>query len=307
MPEPAEKRLLRFPARPRAGSRRLPVGRIAVAVALAVGIWALTQGASPVRWRTLAPGLEFALLRGDPYCRSGSAAIAVLRIDPARHRLRVRHYTTDAAGAASPPGLVEWQRRLQAEAVFNAGQYYPGYRYMGMLVSGGRVVSRRAHPEFKAALVAHVEGGRSSARVVDLERESLDPRRNEWDEIAQSFMLFDRTGGVRVRKSDRVAHRTLVGEDGSGRIVVVTTEGGYTLHDVATFLIESPLGLTHAMSMDGGLEAGLLVEAGGLRYASFGSWPREGEPEAAAALVPLPAVIEVSAIEARRPAPAVAP
>jgi hypothetical protein len=274
--------------------RRLPVGRITVAVAAAIAIWALAQGAGPVRWRSLQPGLEFATLRGEPYCRTGSPAIGVLRVDPARHRIRVHHYTRETPGQG-PPGILEWQRRLGSLAVFNAGQYYPGYGYMGMLVSGGEVVSRKPHPEFQAALVAGRDGSRTRARVLDLAREPVDLGRREWDDVAQSFMLFDRQGGVRVRKSDRFANRTVVGEDGSGRLLVITTEGAYTLHDIATLLRGAKLGLTHAMSMDGGLEAEMCVAVGGFRWASFGAWPRDGEPEVPGARAPLPAVVEITA------------
>lgn len=280
--------------------RRLPVGRLAAVACAGVAVWALAQGAGPVRWRSLRPGLDFATLRGEPYCRGGSPSIGVLRVDPARHRIRVRHYTLETPGEG-PPSILEWHRRLGSLAVFNAGQYYPGYRYMGLLVSGGEVVSRRPHPEFQAALVARAGGSRAGARVIDLSREPVDPRRREWDEVAQSFMLFDRGGDVRVRRTDRAANRTLVGEDGHGRLLVITTEGAYTLYDVAMLLRRARLGLTHAMSMDGGLEAEMCVEVGAFRWASFGGWPRHGEPEAPGARTPLPAVIEVTALPADDP------
>jgi len=274
--------------------RRLPVGRLAALAAAGVAAWALTRDPGPLRWRTLRTGLEFATFRGDPYCRGGSSAIGVLRLDPSRWKVRVRHYSRESPGRA-PLSILEWQRRLGSPAVFNAGQYYPGYRYMGLLVSDGHVISKRPHPGFQAALVADTDGPRLRARVLDLARDPIDPGRSEWDEVAQSFMLFDRDGDVRVRKTDRVANRTLVAEDGHGRLLVFTTEGAYTLHDLATLLRRSRLDITHAMSMDGGLEASMCVSVGGFRWASFGSWPAGRDPEAPGAHVPLPAVIEVSA------------
>jgi hypothetical protein len=274
-------------------NRRLPVGRLAVLAATLVAAWALVRGGSTIRWRPLQPGLEFSTFRGDPFCRRGSSEIGVLRIDPTRVRLRVRHYTLEKTD--DPPTILEWQKRLGSLAVFNAGQYYPDFRYMGILVSGGHVVSHRPHPDFQAALVADLRHGHPRAQVVDLARTPIDPGRTEWSEVAQSFMLFDEGGDVRVRKSDRAANRTAVGEDDHGRILVFTSEGAYTLHDFATLLRRTKLGVTHAMSMDGGLEAEMCVTAGGLRWASFGRWDPGEPPEAPGALVPLPAVIEVCA------------
>jgi len=276
---------------------RIPMGRLAVVAALGVAIWAIAQGGRGVHWRTLTPGIEFTMLRGEPYCRRGSAEIALLRLDPARVRLRVRHYARD--GEKTPPSIVGWQAKRGALAVFNAGQYYPDYSYMGLMVSDGEVVSGRMHPNFKAALVASPEDGSPKARVLDLEREPLDAKQPGWREVAQSFMLFDHGGALRVRTSERVANRTAVAEDEHGRIVVCVTEGGYTLSDFATLLKGARLGLGNAMSMDGGYEAEMCVVAGGFRYASFGHWTGDSAPEAPGAQVPLPAVIEVSARSAK--------
>lgn len=272
--------------------RRLPVGRIAALVAIAFGVWVVAQDGTRVRWRTVEPGLEFATMRGDPYCRRGSAQVAVLRMDPARVRIAVRHYSREPE--RQPLDVLGWRKRARALAVFNAGQYYPDWSYMGLLVSGGTPVSRRVHPAFKAALVADPVRGRPAARVLDLEDEPLDPASPGWGEVAQSFMLFDREGNLRVRASDRVANRTAVAEGRDGHLYAFTTEGGYTLRDFATWLRGSRLGLTHAMSMDGGAEAQLCVAGGGFRYATFGDWDGGDDADAAGAQVPLPAVVVVT-------------
>ena len=254
-------------------------------------VWRGSQGA---RWKELAPGLEFGMLHGEPYCRRGSAAIAVLRMDPERVKLRVHHYTQNRDKRLLD--VVEWQRHTRAVAVFNAGQFYPDFRYMGLLASGGRWLSKRPHPGYQALLVADPlrDEERSSARVLDLSGESNDPDSVPWREVAQSFMLFDSTGTLRVRRSERIANRTAVGEDRIGRLLIMVSEGSYTLADFAHVLQKSRLHLTHAMSMDGGREAELVVTHGSFRYASFGAWAKEDEhPSAPAASVPLPAVVSV--------------
>ena len=179
--------------------------------------------------------------------------------------------------------------------MFNAGQYYPDYSYMGLLVSGDTLVSPRPHPGFKAALVAGPKSGGPGARVLDLDETPLDPHALPWREVAQSFMLFDRDGTIRVRKSSQIANRTVVAEDSSGHMLAITTEGGYTLYEFAGLLETSPLELTHAMSMDGGDEAELCVRVGEFRYASFGHWQNDGRiPNPHYNTVPLPAVVTVS-------------
>ena len=267
---------------------------VLIVAGLSALVLSLVRDAGGPRWRTLREGMEFTTLRGDPYCRRGSSEIAILRLDPAHVRLRMLHYSRDPGGV--PLSIVEWQQRTGAFAVFNAGQYYPDLSYMGLLVSDGVRVSKRLHPEFRAALVASPDDGRAGARVLDLDRDSLDPAAPGWREVAQSFMLFDRGGRPRIRKSDGVANRTAVAQDGKGRLLVITTEGSYTLWDFAQLLKKAPIGLSHAMSMDGGYEAELCVSTPPFHYASFGQWKGQGDvSDAPGAKVPLPAVIAVLA------------
>jgi len=269
---------------------RFPMGRVTALAAVMVAGLFMLRGTGRSHFRTLRPGVEFMTLRGEPYCRQGSSQIAILRIDPARAALRVHHYTQESDRKLL--SIVEWQSRTRALAVFNAGRYYPDYSYMGLLVSRGRVVSSRVHPGYKAALVASPLHGGPAAHVLDLDRQPLDPSAPQWREVAQSFMLFDRARNLRTRKSSQVANRTVVAEDREGRLLVITSEGGYTLQDFAQLLMESPLELTHAMSMDGGSEAELCVATGNFHYASFGRWDG-AEALAPGAQVPLPAVISV--------------
>lgn len=251
---------------------------------LVVAVFAVWRNTRAVHWRAAGSGAEFATFSGEPLCRIGSSEIAVLRLDPARVRVRVRYY--DRMHPARLLSILEWQKATGALAVFNAGQFYPDFRYMGVLVSGGDTISARQHPGFQAALVAR----KGRAAVLDLATTPLAAQ-GKWSDVAQSFMLFDKDGGARVKRSDRIANRTAVGVDDRGWLVVCVSEGAYTLADFATVLRRAPLRLTHAMSMDGGLESNLVVKAPGLRYASFGDWPADREPSAPGAVVPLPAVI----------------
>ena len=274
--------------------RRFPIGRVTVLAAAVVAAMLLSRSAGAPRFKTIHPGMEFALLRGEPYCRMGLSEIAVLRLDPRLVRLRVHHYTQ--FDERLPLDILEWERRTGALAVFNAGQYYPDYSYMGLLVSGGEAISPNLHAGFKAALVADPRSGGPGARVLDLDAHPIRADELPWREVAQSFMLFDDDGRIRVRNSGQVAYRTAVGEDAQGRVLVMATEGGYTLYELAGLLKTLPLGLRHAMSMDGGDEAALCIHAGDFLYASFGHRVSGGAvPNPIRPTVPLPAVVTVVA------------
>ncbi len=244
------------------------------------------EGRGP-HFRSLRPGLEFTLLTSGT-ARGGSGRVAVLRVDPARLAIRV---------LAAPPGdeghnAGEWRRRSGALAVINAGQYLPEGGYLGLLVRDG-VGRGSLLPHLEGLFLAEAEAPLPPARVLDLRYASFDPQRNPYRQAAQSLMLLDRFGQIRVRRSAKVAHRSAVAEDEQGRILFLVTEGGHTLWELAEYLKGTSLGLREVMCMDGGQEAQLVVEAGGLSYRQFGGPTGSPEFPLPWPAPPLPAVLAV--------------
>jgi hypothetical protein len=196
-------------------------------------------------------------------------------VDPERFRFQVRHYVRE--DAEGPLTLWEWLDRAPALALFNAGQYYPDYSYMGLLVLGGRPVRSTLHHSFQAIFAAEpVDDRPPRARILDLVWDPFDPRRPGYRQLAQSFMLLDRSGSIRVQRTQNVANRTVVAEDYEGRIWVFVTQGGYTLWELGQLLQSSPFPILQAMSMDGGEEAQMVVRVGSFLYDSMGSWDPGG-------------------------------
>jgi hypothetical protein len=189
----------------------------------------------------------------------------VLIADPERVRFRVFHYRQE--GDPHPPGIGEWVDRTGASALFNAGQYYPDYSYMGLLILDGRPVRTRLHPLFRALFVAEPLGASGpKARVLDLTLDPFESTSPGYLQVAQSFMLLDRSGEIRVQKTANVANRTVVAEGTDGRIFVFVTRGGYTLWELGELLRSGPFPLRQAMSMDGGEESQLVVRVPGFQY-----------------------------------------
>lgn len=257
--------------------------------------------AAGLGWRQLAPGLEFARWRiseydsasGEGYNRMGQPYVAVLRIAPSRWRFEVLHYSLRGPDAR-PLTVEEWQDSTRASVVFNAGQYYSDFSYMGLLINGDQEFSLKKHPQWQGLFVAEPNRkGLSKARVVDLKYEEFQLSRTPYTQIAQSFMLFDHTGKKRVKQGDWVANRTAVGQDRQGRLLVFVSEGGLTIWDFARLLQTSGLNLVKAMSMDGGYESELAVRTSGFNYTTYGQWETNdyGDISLPGIHMPLPAVI----------------
>ena len=258
-------------------------GSLACPPALAAGP---AKPETSLTWRTLQPGLEFVLSRELAPSRSGSSVMAILRVDPARFAFRV------LAAPEGQPGLTaeQWLDKSSALAAFNAGLYTPEGRHLGYLLADGKRLSPMVPQQDGMFLAGPRDPGLPRARLIDLRYTSFDPRFSPYRQAAQSLMLLDRFGQVRVRRSATVASRTALASDEQGRILVLVTEGGHTLWELAQALKDSGLGLREVMSMDGGAESQLEVRSGDFTYAHYGRpstagdlpWPRRELPAALA-------------------------
>jgi uncharacterized protein YigE (DUF2233 family) len=247
----------------------LPLLLLALLLVAAPALQALPPPAPPpaaVAWRELRAGLDFGHLEVETATRAGSTRLAILRVDPARYQFRV------LAGEVGDEGFsaAQWRQQSAALAVFNAGQFTPQHAYLGLLIQDGRQLTRPVS-NMEAILVAEPEEpGLPLARIIDLQYTSLPLPQSPYRQAAQSLMLVDRFGQIRVRRSGKVAHRTLVAEDGQGRILVMISEGKHTLWDLARFIADAGLGLREVMCMDGGAEAQLDLLVDGIAYQQTG-------------------------------------
>jgi len=239
------------------------------------------------RWKELANGVAFARVEATRYCRLGSPGVAAVRLDPTHCRIEPYH-EQEFSGSAT---ILEWKERLKSPVVLNAGLYDMNRRHLGTLRRDGHDLGGSRHVTWKGVLALHPrEAGLSPAALLDLNLPEDVALEKKYATAVQSMMLFDRNGVIRVRQTDRIARRSAVAMDKQGRVLLVVTEGAYTLWDIGVLLRESGWELVQALALDGGNEASLVVDLNGVRYRSFEN-DRSGSD--AATLVTLPAILAV--------------
>jgi hypothetical protein len=225
---------------------------------------------SEAQWGPVVPGVEFARVTALQYCRSGSPDLAVVRLDPARIRLQPYHESEFPADG--PAGIQSWQIRLGAPVVVNAGLYAEDRVHLGSFRRDGKDIGGIDHQSWKGLLVS---GGDSpageleespAAGILDLSLEADREMAGSYLNAVQSMMLLDRDGEIRVRRTDRIAPRTVVAELETGHLVILVTEGSYTLWETGALLRESGWGVVKAMALDGGSESNLVVASEALQY-----------------------------------------
>jgi uncharacterized protein YigE (DUF2233 family) len=206
----------------------------------------------------LGDGLSISVWDPHTQCLDVAPLVAV-EIDPNRYRFTVHYYQQD--GLSEPPDISQWQERTGHDLVFNAGLFRANYAYLGLLYGNGRSLGSKRHTTWLGLFAAEPATDRSSqrARVLDLTFDTFDEQHVPYREVAQSLMLLDRTGKVRVRQTGKRAHQTLVAEQGDGHLLVLKTTETVSLYALGECLRDAFPSLRQVMAMDGGSSSDVAV------------------------------------------------
>lgn len=260
------------------------------------GLWAGLSGpalAQDLVWDQLLGGVEASVWAPGHRCQDEVPPVYLIRANPDKVRFSTYHFRQEQL--ADPPTIQEWHRRTRASVLFNAGLFRENFAYLGLLFKDGQSLGSKRHPQWLGLFVAEpLDPGLRKARVLDLSVDLFSETTPVYLEAAQSLMLLDRTGKIRVRQSGKRAYQTVVGEDGAGHILVMKTAEPAGLWALADCLRSDYPVVRQAMAMDGGSSSDLLIGEELLRGAEPRSSPRPWEALVEGGKgehIPLPAVI----------------
>jgi uncharacterized protein YigE (DUF2233 family) len=227
-------------------------------------------------WLDLAPGLERRVLRvsngagGDV-----TETLTLLRIEPTHYHFEVL-YAPDR-----PRTVQQWAADSGAAVTLNAGYFTPEYSAAGLIVVDG-VHHGQSYGDFAGMLAVRPD----KVQVRWLKDEPYKPSEPLLAAV-QSFPVLIKPGGVLgFPEEDGIsARRTVIAQDRVGRIVIIVCPNGtFTLHQLASYLLQTDLELDIALNLDGGTSTGLSLLVG-------------EEPVEIPSYVPVPAVIAIKSRE----------
>jgi uncharacterized protein YigE (DUF2233 family) len=218
---------------------------------------ARAAAASEVYWERLTTGIQVALWNPIDTCPQVPAML-LLQVDPERFRFSVYHFRDE--GLPAPLSIHGWQQRTDAYLVFNAGLFRQDYSYLGLLLKEGRSLGGKKHHSWQGLFAAEpTDSTLRKARVLDLAVDGFTEEPPSYREAAQSLMLLDRTGKLRVRDSGKRAYQTVVAEDRAGAILIIKTVDVVSLHDLGDCLHRQMPSIQQAMAMDGGSSSDVIA------------------------------------------------
>ncbi len=231
-------------------------------LALQPVIPAVTAG--PVSWREVESGFEVAEM---PVLADGREVDRLLlnRVDPKRFKLVARNY---------PAGrdIDQWEKALPRAVLIVNGSYF-GLKGEAdtPFISEGQALGPKTYDAKAGAIVA----GADTARVVDLRQRDWQTALNGAQNAMVSYpLLIGDDGQTHVPvKSNWLANRTFVAEDGHGRIIIGSTkEAFFSLERLADFLKAAPLDIKTALNLDGGPIACQSVRLNGYERKHYALW-----------------------------------
>jgi uncharacterized protein YigE (DUF2233 family) len=235
----------------------IPVAQFLLGLIIVVFSGPSTTMAQTLAEDQLGDGLSISVWNPRTQCPDVAPLVAV-EIDPDRYRFTVHYYQQD--GLSDPLDIRQWQERTGHDLVFNAGLFRENYAYLGLLYGNGRSLGSKRHVTWLGLFVAEpAENHSRRARVLDLTYDVFDERQPPYREVAQSLMLLDRTGKIRVRQTGKRAHQTLVAEQGNGHLVVLKTTEVVSLYALGECLRDAFPSLRQVMAMDGGSSSDVAV------------------------------------------------
>jgi uncharacterized protein YigE (DUF2233 family) len=202
-------------------------------------------------WQAIVPGVEYRELSIKQADRSERLRIA--RVDPAQAKFRVL-YNPDR-----PQRVSEWLSESKALLAVNGNFFDPQNRALSLVVQDGRV-SGAPYEGFGGMFA--VSGDNVRVRWNVPEPYAGEPL----NYALQNFPMLVLPGGTpnaQIDDNGRVAPRTAVAQDRSGRIVfVVSPTSAFTLTEFGQWLAASDLDLDVALNLDGGTSSGLVLHSG---------------------------------------------
>lgn len=223
----------------------------------------LTPAPVSSAWEPLLPGLERRIYRPTDTLVT---RLTALRIDPAQMNLRV-HYRPGA-----PLPVAGWREQLPDAAVILNTNFFDSNDFItGMLFADG---VQHGEPYRRRGGTFYVDGG-----AVGIQSNLVQSYAGEqYDQAAQAFPMLMTSGAQSYfdSRADRASRRTVIAVDTQGRVIVlVTTFGGMTLLELATYLPTTDMNIVDALNLDGGGSSLLDVQAGETRstFTSFDPVP----------------------------------
>lgn len=211
-------------------------------------------------WLLLEPGLEY----GEFRLNDNEAKLTALRINPDYF-----DFVLGCAGLdnSSPKTLESWGKELNLIAAINASMYLPdnrtstGYMRFGDYLNNGKIMDR-----FGAFFVAGPrETGLPGADILDRDADNWRDLLDAYDVVVQNYRMINSQRRILWSPGGPLYAISAVARDGAGKILFLHCSTPAEAYGFVQQLLHLPLDIRAIMYVEGGAQAGMLINSATLK------------------------------------------
>jgi hypothetical protein len=223
-------------------------------------------------WQSLAPGMELGKFSAGQPSRSGDSRITILRMDPNLWALEFIGLSLD--DSSSGRTARQWSEAHRLTAAINAGMFGTDYStHIGYLRFRNHVNNDNVNAYQSVAAFNPRRDGLPQFRIFDMDEPgvSMQGILQDYASAVQNLRLIKRPGQNQWTQQEKTWSEAALGEDESGRILFIFCRSPYSMHDLNNELLGLGIGVVSAQHLEGGPQAQLYVNAGGIELEMSGS------------------------------------
>lgn len=223
------------------------------------------------QWKSLANGIEYAILHIKPLPEIGDGAIHVVRIDPAKAKLKL--FLASEYGKKSRT-TAQWCKEFNLVSAINAGMYNKDLiTNVGYLRNGSHIQNKSWNSKYKSVLAFDPKKtGIPPAILIDLDEPDAIKKLSDYNALVQNLRLMKGNSVNVWAKQDKKWSETAVGMDREGRILFLFCRSPLAMRDFNEVIKSLGLGVTRIMHVEGGPVASLSIRAPGFTLDLAGSY-----------------------------------
>jgi len=245
-------------------------------------------------WQKLSDGLELGFFRSPQPSETGDSMIRVLRIEPARYKLRLLNASASENGR--PLSAKEWCRQNGLVAAINASMYQADLKAsVSLMRTKSHINNPRLSKDMAILAFDRNSPGVPPVKIIDRQCEDFKTWGKKYKTLIQSIRMISCEGENVWAQQDQKWSTAAIAVDYLGRLLFIHVGSPYSTHDLIDILQELPLIIDRTMYVEGGPQAQLYINIGTHEHEFVGSYKIDIEENVNALFSrPIPNVVGIS-------------
>jgi uncharacterized protein YigE (DUF2233 family) len=245
-------------------------------------------------WQKLSDGLKLGFFHSPHPSETGDSMIRVLRIEPARYKLRLLNASASENGR--PLSAKEWCRQNGLVAAINASMYQADLKAsVSLMRTKSHINNPRLSKDMTILAFDRHRPNVPPVKIIDRQCEDFKTWEKKYKTLIQSIRMISCKGKNVWAQQTQKWSTAAIAVDHLGRVLFIHVGSFYSTHDLINILKKLPLNIDRAMYVEGGPPAQLYINIGTHEHEFVGNYKIDIEENMNALFSrPIPNVVGIS-------------